>query len=224
MKKYILKPIQDYWNAFRSLYLFFSANSAHNKQRIFGWLAAGIAVILLYFSLRGINWNDSVKTIRDGDYRFLPVLVIWASISDIFRAFRWRILLQVDQKLKIPPVFWANMVGYFGNMTLPARAGEALRSFYLGNEAHLSSTFVFATCMVERIIDLIILVMIGSLAVLTIGSLPPMLLNALQIMAFAGALALIVLIIFPIAKPYLTNLVEKFSFSEKTKQAIDIFY
>ena len=45
-------------------------------------------------------------------------------------------------------------------MTLPARAGEALRSVYVGSELKMSTSFAFATCLVERVIDLIILILL----------------------------------------------------------------
>jgi len=218
-----LKFLRDLRAAFSSLYSSIPGMQVGRKEKYIGWLAAGIAAILFYLSVRGINWGESLQTIKEGHYGYLPVLLIWASVTDIFRAVRWRILLQADRRIKLTPVFWANMVGYFGNMTLPARAGEALRSVYVGRELNMSTSFAFATCLVERVIDLIILVLIGSMAILSIGNSSPLLLNAIIVMALLGFLALIFIILLPSVKGTVSNLVRKISMPVKTRDLILAF-
>lgn len=109
------------------------------------------------------------------------------------------------------------MVGYFGNMTLPARAGEALRSVYVGSELKMSISFAFATCLVERVIDLIILILLGSIAILSVGNSSPLLLQAIKAMAFLGFLALVFIILLPRVKGTISNLIRKISIPVKTR-------
>ncbi len=89
------------------------------------------------------------------------------------------------------------MVGYMGNAFLPARAGELLRSGFLGAKTGLGTGFVLATALAERLLDVIALVLIGSLCLLWQGQISPALTNAVRIMALAGVFGLLIFIITP---------------------------
>jgi len=81
------------------------------------------------------------------------------------------------------------MVGYLGNAFLPARAGELIRSAYLGQKTGAGTSFVFATALVERLLDVIALVLIGSVAVLLQSQTSLLLADAIKVMAAAGVIA-----------------------------------
>jgi len=120
-----------------------------------------------------------------------------ASINYFIRALRWSIFVRSEKKIPILTVFWANMVGYMGNAYLPARAGELLRSAFLGEKSGLGTSFILATALVERILDAVALVLIGSISLLWLGNISPWLANAVSIMALAGILGLAVILAAP---------------------------
>lgn len=89
------------------------------------------------------------------------------------------------------------MVGYLGNAYLPARAGELLRSAFLGRKSGLGTSFILATALVERLLDVIALVLIGSISLLSQGNIPSVLENAVRVMVVTSAIGLTIVITAP---------------------------
>lgn len=158
-----------------------------------------IAAILLYFTLRGLDWIVFFDTLQGANYGYIVLLLIWSSVSFLFRALRWRVLLNF-QKM-IPPlfVFWANMAGYLGNNVLPARAGELIRAVYVARKQGIPVAFVLATGITERLVDLVALVIIGTLSVFWLDAFPKLVQDALQsfsIVAVGGVFLILLLPVF----------------------------
>ena len=89
------------------------------------------------------------------------------------------------------------MAGYLGNNILPARAGEFIRAAYLGKRNDISSSFVFATGLVERLVDVIALIILGSISLSMTRLLLGPLQVALQTMSAISISGLLVVILLP---------------------------
>lgn len=168
-----------------------------------------LAGFLLYLALRGLDWKSFWDTIRNGHYQILLLTIPIASLNYFIRAIRWSVLIHSEKKVSVISIFWANMVGYMGNAYLPARAGEILRSVFLGREKGLGVSFVLATALIERALDVIALVIIGSTAMLGQSSIPSELQNAMRVTAGIGVIGLIFILVMPYQ--------EKLSFSVLNK-------
>ncbi len=169
-------------------------------QRRSPWLLAfslALAAVLLYFTLRGLDWAAFWTTVRNGRYVFVLLVVPIASANYFIRAVRWSIFVRWQAKAPLTSVFWANMVGYLGNSYLPARAGEVLRSAYLGQQTGLGTSFILATALTERLMDVVALVVIGSVSLLMQTGLSAALASALRAVALAGFVGLAVVILAP---------------------------
>ena len=112
------------------------------------------------------------------------------------------------------------MVGYLGNTFLPARAGEIIRSAYLGKISGTGTSFVFATAMVERLLDVIALVLIGSISVLLQFQISSLLAGAIKIMAIAGAIGLGIVIVMPFQEKLISRLIAQIPLPPKLRQTI----
>lgn len=114
------------------------------------------------------------------------------------RSLRWRTLVSARKKVSAPTMFWVTAIGYLGNTFLPARAGELLRSYTLGQKEGISSSYVFATALTERIMDVIALVLTGSLLISAISdSVPAWLITTIHWMTIFGIIALVVFLLAP---------------------------
>jgi glycosyltransferase 2 family protein len=171
-----------------------------------------LAAILLYYTLRGIDWASFWGTITSGHYEILLLTIPLASINYFIRSLRWSTLVNAEKRVPILSVFWANMVGYLGNAYLPARAGEIIRSAYLGEKSGTGTTFVFATAMVERLMDVIALVLVGSISVLLQSQISSLLAGAIKIMAVIGMIGLAIVIMIPFQEKRITNLIARVPF------------
>jgi len=138
-----------------------------SKQHAWSWaVSLSLAGVLLYFSLRGVDWHAVWKTIAGARWGFVGLAFAIASFSCFLRAVRWRILLNAEGHLGVATVFWGDMVGYLGNAFLPARAGEVVRSVLISRHGSLSKTYVLTTALAERLSDVIALVLWSSLILL----------------------------------------------------------
>lgn len=147
--------------------------------------------------MRGLDWKVFLTTLRDANYRFLPLIFIWGSTTSWIRALRWRVLLTTEKEIPAQNVFWANMAGYLGNNILPARAGELIRAAYVSRENNISVPFSLTTGLIERFIDLVALVILGSISLSNTGIVSKPLQDALHAMATIAGSGIIVLLLLP---------------------------
>ena len=114
-------------------------------------LAVGLLAIFLRNADLGRVWQ-SVKAAR-ADFLLLAVLLTCATF--VIRAERWQYLLSPLGTTRFWTVFRATVIGFAASAVLPARAGEVIRPYFLARKEGLSATAAFATIIVERILDLV---------------------------------------------------------------------
>jgi len=134
-------------------------------------------------------------------------MFLWGSSSYWIRALRWRILLTAEKQIPVSNVFWANMAGYLGNNILPARAGEFIRAAYVSRQNNIRSSFVFATGLVERLMDVIALIILGSVSLSMTELLSPPMKVALQTMSGVGFFGILIVIFLPRFSTYIIKVV-----------------
>ena len=175
------------------------------SRHAWSWtLSILVSTILLYFSLRGVEWGRVWRIIISARWAYFLAGGCITAFSFFARAVRWRILLNAEAHFDVATVFWANMVGYLGNSFLPARAGEVVRSLLISSRSLLSRTYVLTTALSERLMDVIALVLCSSVVLLGVRNKPAWMDKAsgtLAILATAGALAIVIL-------PHTGNLLE----------------
>jgi len=82
------------------------------RGRAWSWaLSVPLAAILLYLSLRGVDWKGVWRTIAGARWGFLAAVCGCSCFSFFLRALRWRILLNAEERLSVGTVFTANMAG-----------------------------------------------------------------------------------------------------------------
>jgi glycosyltransferase 2 family protein len=175
-----------------------ASTTPRRNVRLFSTVVAVcLAVVLLYLSLRGIEWRRVGQILASARIPYL-VLCCVLSLSALFlRSFRWRVLLSSEGQVSVPAAFWATAAGYFGNNFLPARAGEVVRTVMISTRSNLSKAFVLTTALCERLADAIALVTISAVVLLTIPFRPGWLADAAKPFAVAGALGVVALAVLP---------------------------
>lgn len=161
------------------------------------WFSILLAGILLYFALRELDWAQFFAILQNARYGWLPILFGWSSLSYLMRALRWRLLVQSEGRARLQDVFFANMAGYLGNNILPARAGEVIRAAYLSRKTGLSASFILATGLVERLVDVAALIVIGASALSLTGITSAPFQKALTVMSLFGAVGMGAILLLP---------------------------
>jgi uncharacterized protein (TIRG00374 family) len=126
------------------------------RQLIFG---LAIALIALYYTLRNVSYSEVISSFKEMDYIYIFPAIVLILLSYVFRAYRWQALLESSLKVNVGGLYSPMMVGFMGNF-LPARAAEILRPYLLSKKYNITFTAAFASIVVERLFDMIILLLI----------------------------------------------------------------
>src|SRR5512133_2314256 len=169
-----------------------------NTRRWLMPLTLLLAVVLLYFALRNVNWAEMLLTLRQANLSLLLLALVLASVSTVLRGLRWRLLLSAEKWVSPSIVYFSMMVGYLGNSYLPARAGEVIRSLLVGEKGGISKSFSLATALTERIVDAVILVVVAAIALSMQKVLSPELTQALKVMGVIGGVGALAVFAAPL--------------------------
>ena len=100
---------------------------------------------------------------------WLTIVAGFLLIDLVVRAARWRRLLAPVQDVSFGATFAYLLIGYLANNVLPARLGELVRSHYLGDREGMSRATALGTVVVERIVDVAVVVAIAAAAILVLS-------------------------------------------------------
>ena len=188
-------------------------------------IAVALAAVLLYFSLRGIEWRQVARIVSGAAPDRLVLVLGIASIALLLRAVRWYVLLRTDLppergRLTIPIVFWATAAGYFGNNFLPARAGELVRTMMISARSGLDVPYVLATALSERVSDAIVLVGIAGAVLLTMPAPPGWLADAIRPFAAVALLGAAGIALLPLFGPGLRAAIARAPLPDRLRAAV----
>lgn len=120
------------------------------------WLGIGISVIALYLTLRNVPFNAFMMALGSAQVIwFIPGAVLFM-FGLAFRAYRWATLMG---GAPFGITFHAMNIGYMLNMILPFRVGEIGRAFVIGQRTSVSTATALSSIVVERLLDLIAVVL-----------------------------------------------------------------
>lgn len=167
-----------------------------------------VTVFLIWFSLRGITVSEGenkaeylLKTWNEANKGWLVAMAVVSIISHLLRAERWRMLLQpTGHAITLKSSFLSVMVGYLINLVIP-RGGEVSRCYNVYKLEKTPVDVSFGTVVVERIIDLVCLVMLIGLSFLLESEKLFAFINTLPIESsgFAGKINVVLILVGLIA-------------------------
>jgi uncharacterized protein (TIRG00374 family) len=161
--------------------------SATTRPHAIYWIVSlALAVALLYYSLRGIEWDRVWSLVRGANVGGVALSLTIMTVALFLRAMRWRILLSAEKPVSVPLAFWATSAGYLGNNVLPARAGEVVRTMMVSSRSGISRAFVLTTALSERVADAIVLITISGVTLITLPEKPGWLADAAKPFAILG--------------------------------------
>lgn len=155
-------------------------------------VGGAISIVALWFVLRGVDLARTGDLLRSADLRWVAFAALLLSLDLAFRAFRWQRLLRPIAAVRYLPMLGYLLIGYVANNVLPARLGELIRVHYLGDREGISRASALGTVVVERVVDLVVVVAIASVALLVL-SVRGVVANAILVGAAVAALFLVVL-------------------------------
>lgn len=125
-------------------------------------LAVAAALVVLF--LHNVDLWGVLREIARARLPWLALSLVSVCCNLVIRARRWQFLLEPLGATSFGDAFRATAVGFAANTILPARAGEVIRPYFLARQQNdMSATGAFATIVLERLLDIVtVLVLLAS--------------------------------------------------------------
>ncbi|HLR76613.1 MAG TPA: lysylphosphatidylglycerol synthase transmembrane domain-containing protein, partial [Balneolaceae bacterium] len=122
--------------------------------------AVAIGGLFLWLAFRTVDIEKVWYHIKNISYGWIFPFACIVLLSNIIRSERWRLLIEHEKKdIRGVTLVAGVLTGYVFNMITP-RLGEVSRPVYVAKQEDLSSTKMFGTIVLERIIDLATLLLL----------------------------------------------------------------
>jgi glycosyltransferase 2 family protein len=166
-----------------------AAVAPSRRSRLMRIASIGVSVVFLAAAAWWAS-KQKMPTLPSGTHAYTSLagaLLLYA-VATLCRGERWhRLLEHTSIHPKRIDSYAITAVGYAGNNVLPARAGEALRTFLIAGRVYASKREVLGTIIAERVLDAAVLAIafaFGAYGTLVSGS--PMALLGIIVVGIAA--------------------------------------
>ena len=134
------------------------------KKHIATVLRILVAVGALYFVLRGQNWSELYKALKQLNLLVFTCSVLLFYLANLVIAYRWyRLLIAQGIDLNLLPTVKIHFLGmFYNNVLLSAVGGDLLRAWYITHHTHKRLEAAFSV-LIDRLIGL------GTLILMALG-------------------------------------------------------
>jgi uncharacterized protein (TIRG00374 family) len=147
------------------------------------WLGMAISVVCLVLVLRNVDFREVLDALRYANYGWLIPASLPYAATIACKVLRWRLLFPHEGRgIRREKLFSALMISYALNTIFPARLGELGRAYVIGETERLSKSLAFSTIIVEKVLDVLTLLLF-LVILLPLVSLPPWVRRPALIMA-----------------------------------------
>ncbi|MDQ3881336.1 MAG: flippase-like domain-containing protein [Chloroflexota bacterium] len=158
--------------------------------------AAGILISLVAVWLLSVSVDlgaTAVTLRRANPAVLLPVVGVIALQLGL-RSVRWSTLLprrDDGRRVRVSAIVPVLLIGYLGNVLLPARLGEGVRAVLIARRERLDVAEVVGTVVLERIVDTATLAVVALIAALTLPTVPRWLVQTTAVVGIIGFVAVV---------------------------------
>jgi uncharacterized protein (TIRG00374 family) len=137
------------------------------KSLFFLCLAAIIGFLIYKLSAWEFDWSLFLSSLWNVHPGWIAASIAATLLTYVARAFRWHILLNPLKSVSIGSLISTNLLG-FSAIYLLGRPGELVRPVWLSQREGIPLTASFATIIVERVLDILMLIALFGLALLVV--------------------------------------------------------
>lgn len=135
------------------------------------WIGIVISLVCLYFAFQRIEFDKLLDALKGIEYPWLVLASLLFLVSYSGRVFRWQLLF-APLKLRLAKIFNALNIGYLLSNLLPARLGDVVRAYLIGEIEGVSKMRAISTIVVERMSDGLTVVLLLAISALFVPNIP----------------------------------------------------
>jgi uncharacterized protein (TIRG00374 family) len=129
-----------------------------------------LTATLLWLFIREIDLRRTWQHITEARVSWLIGAVSMTFVTYVLRATRWLALLAPLGPARFRTAFRTTVIGFTASYLLPLRPGEVLRAYLLARQEGLSAPATFATVVVERALDLTVILLLFAASIPFVAS------------------------------------------------------
>ena len=157
-------------------------------------LSVVLAAVFMYLAARNVSFADLSASFRHFDARWLVLGAAISFLLQIFRAWRWQLLLLPLEHIPLGRLWVIASIAYMAINLLPVRIGEFVRPWLLSRRSNVTFSNVVGNLLVEKTMDSICIVFYILLGLMLAPALPAWVRHGAKFPA-AGAAALVALVV-----------------------------
>lgn len=169
-----------------------------------------IGFILLAYILYSIDLGKLIAIVSNANAFLLSLTLVLFATNLSLKALKWKTIIKANGlEYEFSKCFsgWAS--GFFISIFTPARIGDFARSLYLSKDKKIALGEAFSTVLIERIIDVALILLLGFVSVLIFALVFGKEIISLQILGIVIAI-FAVLVIFFLKKKYVKIILKPF--------------
>src|SRR5918996_426398 len=134
------------------------------------WLGVCVSAVFLALFLARTDFDEIRESFAGADYLLAFAAIPLYFIGYWLRTLRWRYLLQPVANVSTLRLYPVTIVGLMANNIAPARIGELVRAYLVGQRESISKSTALGTIAVDRAFDGLTLVAILGIVVAGSGA------------------------------------------------------
>jgi len=138
------------------------------KTKINVLLGLLVGLLFIWLAFRGTDIEGIKSSFEAANYLYLIPVAFLTIIVLMLRSYRWGVILEPLEKIDQWPLFSITAVGFMAITLLPVRMGELARPYLISQKSTIKMGSSLATIVVERIFDLLTLIMVLLLILLMV--------------------------------------------------------
>jgi len=164
---------------------------SNTGKRIQFWVSIAVSVLCLAAVFLFIKPAEIWQAIKSTRYELWAVAVIALVLFMLLRAVRWQFIINraLKQEGRVPysTLFHIQNIGYMLTNILPFRLGDVARAVLIGNVPPATISLGISTMVMERVLDLMFIVILFPFTLAAVGQIPP---EVQTVIRLTGALAI----------------------------------
>ena len=134
-----------------------------DKKKMLLIVGLMVSIVCSWLFVRKIEWSSLGVAFSEAKYIYILPTIIIMFVAQYIRAIRWEVLLSPIKKVSVLNLFSVSMIGFMANNVLPARLGEIIRPIMIARKEKIGVSTSFATIAIERVFDILGIIVIASL-------------------------------------------------------------
>ena len=159
------------------------------------WVGIAAGVVAMYLAAGEVEPRALLGALSRTNLLYLALALASYLLTNWAKARRWRLLFYPrDSALRLRDCLSIVFVGQLANNVLPVRLGELARAYLIGEVGHVGKVFSFATTVVEKAFDSVMLLLLIALLAPFV-QIPSWLARSSLLLSAALALLLVFLVV-----------------------------